>query len=160
MNKFSAGFTAVELLIVMALALLIVGFSFKGFLLFKRNLMHWQERITLEQAGQRIIKSLTEDLYKLRGIHQADPTTITFEDYKGDTLTYRLKNQNIFKNGYPLLHNQILAQFLKFEYYTSEGDIIEKQKIERIKIHLILRYKKNRYFELISSVKLRNRRSF
>ena len=164
MNKSIAGFTAVELVIVMALALLIVGFSFKGFVLFKRNLILWQERIALEQAGLRMIKSLTEDLYKLQEIQQAEPTVLTFVDNKGDSLTYIFRTQNIFKNGHPFVHNPILVQLLNFQYFSPEGDLqeytTEKQKIERIKIHLILRYEKNKSFELISSVKLRNRRSF
>lgn len=163
-NHQSHGFTAVELLVAMALVGLIVGFSYKGYLFFQKNFIHWQERVSMEETGRRIINALINDLQTMRKVIEAEENSITFVDFERKIVTYSFKDQGVFKNGRQLLNEDLTVAKLQFSYFTSNDDsfnfIDNKMNIEKIQIHLLVKNKRRASFELISAVTLRNKRLF
>jgi len=164
MTKDTRGFTAVELLVAMTLAGLIVGVSYKSYLFFQQNFVHWQERIGLEETARRVMIAIPSDILILRRILQAEDQSMTFMNQNRELVSYRLHKRNIFKKERPLLNKGIFVKKLQFTYFVADGRWIEYggdvADIERIKVQLVLEDKRKTSFALTTEITLRNKRLF
>ncbi len=161
--KDSRGFTAAELVVAMTLIGLLVGFSFKAYLYFQTNFVNWQQRVSLEETGRRIIGKVADDLLMLRKVVNAQKSSLSFIDFNGKVVTYEYTKQNILRNSRALLKKSIIAEKMQFYYFTANDnmqDIIDAKNINQIQILLILKNKRQAAFELVTTVTLRNKRLF
>ncbi len=164
MIKDTRGFTTVELLVAMTITGLVVGVSYKSYFFYQQNFVRWRERTGLEEASRRVMITLPNDIQTLRRILQAEDEAMTFMSQNRDIITYRFYKRNIFKNERPLLNKGFFVKKLQFRYFVSDGSWIEYggdvADIERVKIQLVLKDKRETSFELISEITLRNKRLF
>lgn len=123
MNKLIAGFTLIELILVMVI-LGIVAASSSTFLLQAYQTSHLApDLIEVDNAARSAIMTLQRELQNIRSNTSSDlsstqSNSITFNDTSNNTVTYTLNGTTIMRNGFTFLE-QVSAFTLT--YLDAQG---------------------------------------
>ncbi|MCA9173311.1 MAG: prepilin-type N-terminal cleavage/methylation domain-containing protein [Planctomycetales bacterium] len=97
--KEDAGFTLVELLVSMLLALIATTLASSVYLITARLVDGWREGVRLENTFHQTITRLAEDAYDVVAIESRSDATVSLVRADGDTLLYLLQNGVLYRNG-------------------------------------------------------------
>ncbi|MEZ4702014.1 MAG: prepilin-type N-terminal cleavage/methylation domain-containing protein [Rhodothermales bacterium] len=104
-----AGFTLVELLVAMTLAIVVTTLASSTYLFLARTVSVWQEGVHLENTLHATLTRLTEDLYETTDIDRLPDSTYALVRAAGDTIRYALRNRALYRNGRILTDSTLMA---------------------------------------------------
>ncbi len=161
MRRTDKGFTAVELMVVMALLGVVVGLGFTSFGFLRQNFTSWQRRIAIEQGSRRVMAGLVYELRGAREIVQAEEHDLVFLNRNGNLVRVASDDNGVLRNGRRLLPTGNQAD-LRFRYLTRNGaslvDYQDVRDIAAVGFSLRVLDRREHSFELESMVLIRNKR--
>jgi hypothetical protein len=152
----NSGYTTIELLIAMQLTFMIIGLAYSSYL-FSRNLVKkWQDKIAIEAQLAVLSKTLSQHLWQIRQILQADASHILALEISGDSLQLRL-DEHLYINEDSLVISPLKLRKGKLIYFLPSGisgeiiqrsgqiDLQETSNIAAVQLELYLSYHDREY---------------
>ncbi len=129
------GFTLVEVLISMSLAMIVMAAVFSTYLYLGRNLTRLSYRTVMESQSRKILTTLTTDIRKTKSILSASSTDLSLAMIDGSTVTYLYNASKLTRDpdgpgiASPVLLNYdikptilpVAMPIFSFQYYTTSG---------------------------------------
>lgn len=101
-DRPDAGFTLVELAVVMLLAVLVAGLAWSTFVLARRWADRWHDRQAVERQAHLALRRLAADVRAAASVHHEDGAW-TLTPYDGPAVRLRLDDGRLLHDGRPLL---------------------------------------------------------
>lgn len=124
MRKSEAGFTTVELIVAIQIAVLLAGFVYAVFYFSTKLFGEWREKSELENAAFLCARSLQQDILHASQIETAGEYELALRTMSDQLVTYELEGHRLMRNLRPLLSSDVRVDSLVFRYVkhdTSAG---------------------------------------
>lgn len=116
MRKPAAGFTTVELLIAMQMALLLAGFVYAAYFFAARLAANWRQKIALENAAPLCMRTLAQEILLAQQIMAASDTVLVLKSPRGMIASFAVQNGVLHRNQQPLHSAALQIRRLVFRY--------------------------------------------
>lgn len=114
------GYTVVEVVIAMLLASLVAGMAYSTYAFGTRAFASWRSELNLQNEMHLLVRDLTRKLRRAKRI-EAGSDRLSVTTAPGSTLTYRVEENNLYRNGTPLLGEEISLLDADLELLRTGG---------------------------------------
>ncbi|MGD0339096.1 MAG: hypothetical protein ABSB78_09930 [Bacteroidota bacterium] len=109
------GYTIQELLVVLIVGSLLVGFSLSLFLFADKLLASWQKTTELRESVHMTLQIIALDIQKSRRILAISDTTCSMARHTGMVVNYRFNGQKIWRNEIPVNADTTIAMSVRIQ---------------------------------------------
>ena len=117
------GTALVEILIVIVLSSVLIGFFLHADLAVNRSIMRWTYRSGLEQAAMRVSKQIHSDLNRCDSLRLTDATEFVVFQSRKPPVRYSYRDSTITRDDRELLPAGVKLTRLAFEPLISELEV-------------------------------------
>lgn len=118
MRKSAAGFTTVELLVAMQIALLLAGFIYGVYFFSAKLFAAWRHQVELENTAQLCMRALTQEILHAPQIIAANDSTLALKNQRDQVVTFARQKGLLLRNRQPLYSP---IQRLVFRYAKTDS---------------------------------------
>jgi len=97
--KTEGGFTIQEILVVLLVSSLLVGFCYSLFSLTKKFLFKWQTKADVHLLVDRVLNTIALDIQKATELSEFTDSTLVIERENGGLIRYRFDGVRITRSG-------------------------------------------------------------
>jgi prepilin-type N-terminal cleavage/methylation domain-containing protein len=108
-STMEAGFTVTELLVVISVGSIVIGYTLAMVLFVLRFSSSWQRKIAVEDRLNRAYFRIALDLERSVSSDSPEGQGILLIDDRGDTVRYAKKGGILMRNNWPLASDSTLA---------------------------------------------------
>jgi hypothetical protein len=102
--KNEEGFTIQELMVVLIVGSLLIGFTLSLFLFTHKMLFSWQRKSEVERTVNHVLHNIALEISTAREIIEITDTTATFKNKNGNMVTYRFDGKSLYRN-HDIIHS-------------------------------------------------------
>lgn len=110
MSSSEKGFTSIELLVAISIALGLVGFVYEAYFFTMRMNASWQRKMEVDNTGWICMHRLSRDLIRAEQLSNLSDSSATLTNTDHRRIVYSLRNGVLFRNGMRLNHPPVVFQ--------------------------------------------------
>ena len=152
----NSGYTTIELLIAMQLTFMVIGLAYSSYLFSRNVLKKWQQKIRIESELAILSKTLSQRLWQIKQILQANATHILALEVSGDSMQLCLED-HLYINKDSMVISPLKFRRGKLSYFLLSGisgeiiqetgpiDLKDTSSIMAVQLELYLSFQEREY---------------